>query len=85
MTCPLPISIPECEKCVHAECNDVCNECATNNQCLSYVACTSFCADEACVQQCKDTYPQGVDVGEAFLGPKGCVPKRCAKECSSEQ
>lgn len=54
--------------CVLCLCEETYNVCLDNEECLGLMACISQCStDDACIETCKDAYPEGEDDFLAFL------------------
>jgi hypothetical protein len=79
--CPLQTADPPCDNCMQTKCGAECNACVNNSQCMDLLYCATSCSDDACQQQCFDTYPNGVDVLLEFLGVGGCLEVNCSNEC----
>ncbi len=68
----------ECEGCIEAQCMSEAQACGTNGQCASLLDCIFECEDDACMESCASTYPEGVEPLNAYLG---CVQSKCGAAC----
>jgi hypothetical protein len=79
--CPLHASPPQCDACLQAKCGAVCQDCATNPDCLRLFLCVMDCAEPACERGCATKLPGGRAALVAFLGEQGCLAAHCAQLC----
>lgn len=68
----------ECEACVDQRCEATYGRCDANADCVALAECGSRCNDEACYQNCEQTYPGGVD---DLMAHFGCIDTNCAQPC----
>jgi hypothetical protein len=83
-------SCPEECICEAATDDDACDTCYKANCCAEFVdyvlapnalefdECAAACADDLCIQECADAYPEA---GAAFLTLIDCVDQSCATQC----
>jgi len=68
-----------CEACINANCSSQAQACGMNQSCAALIECAFSCSDEACVDNCANSYPEGIDDANNYLN---CVFGVCEAACS---
>lgn len=74
-----------CDTCVndstYGACAGAYDACGSSQACIDFYTCYSNCADQACVDNCVNSYPQGAQI---YVDLIDCVCTDCAVECANE-
>src|SRR5258705_576308 len=76
--CPAMANDDMCTTCLKSKCCSEINACASDAQCAGLSMCAAACADNACIQNCFNQFPQGLNALQAILD---CQMTNCATEC----
>jgi hypothetical protein len=68
-----------CDQCIGKSCCAEVKACDGNQECVALLSCANQCAgDDACVQDCVNQYPNGVNPVKTLAG---CMKQSCAGAC----
>lgn len=74
-----------CDTCVndstYGACAGAYDACGSSQSCIDFYTCYSNCADQACVDNCVNSYPTGAQI---YIDLIDCVCSDCAVECVNE-
>jgi hypothetical protein len=78
-TCTPPASANACGVCLNTQCCAELTACNLSDDCVNLADCVADCEDDACFNNCEDTFPVGVPLLVDFLD---CGEANCTDECS---